>query len=86
MLRRAMGEPRTVESSWIGRRELLTGALALGAVRVSQIQLVQPFLSLLFAVPLLGEHLDLATAGFALAVIATVFVGKRMPIHQGAAA
>jgi len=61
-------------------------ALALGAVRVSQIQLVQPFLSLVFAVPLLGERLDGVTACFALAVIATVFVGKRMPVHQGAAA
>ena len=72
-------------SMWIGFFAWYR-ALALGAVRVSQIQLVQPFLSLLFAVPLLGEHLDLVTAGFALAVIATVFVGKRMPIHQGAAA
>ena len=59
----------------------LAGALALGAVRVSQIQLVQPFLSLLFAVPLLGEHLDAVTLVFAVAVIATVFVGKRMPVH-----
>ena len=72
-------------SMWIG---FFAGyrALALGAVRVSQIQLVQPFLSLLFAVPLLGERLDLITACFALAVIATVFVGKKMPVHQGASA
>jgi drug/metabolite transporter (DMT)-like permease len=51
-------------------------------VRVSQIQLIQPFLSLLFAVPLLGEHLDTVTLVFAVAVIATVFMGKRMPIQQ----
>ncbi|MEY4537256.1 MAG: hypothetical protein RL171_1407, partial [Pseudomonadota bacterium] len=51
-----------------------------GAVRVSQVQLVQPFLSLLFAVPLLGEKIDAMTLGFALAVIATVFVGKKMPV------
>jgi drug/metabolite transporter (DMT)-like permease len=55
-------------------------ALALGAVRVSQIQLIQPFLSLLFAVPLAGERLDATTLVFALAVIATVYVGKKMPI------
>ena len=55
-------------------------------MRVSQIQLIQPFLSLLFAVPLLGERLDTVTVVFALAVIATVFVGKKMPVHQGAAA
>ncbi|WP_462387714.1 DMT family transporter [Acidovorax sp. Q11] len=67
-------------SMWIGFFAWYR-ALALGAVRVSQIQLVQPFLSLLFAVPLLGEHLDAVTLVFAVAVIATVFVGKRMPVH-----
>ena len=68
-------------SMWIGFFAWYR-ALAQGAVRVSQLQLVQPFLSLLFAVPLLGERLDLLTVVFALAVIATVFVGKRMPVHQ----
>jgi drug/metabolite transporter (DMT)-like permease len=53
-----------------------------GTVRVSQVQLVQPFLSMLFAVPLLGERLDAVTVGFGLAVIATVFIGKKMPVHQ----
>ena len=59
-------------------------ALALGAVRVSQIQLIQPFLSLLFAVPLVGERLDLVTLIFAVAVIATVYMGKKMPVHATA--
>lgn len=67
-------------SMWIGFFAWYR-ALALGAVRVSQIQLVQPFLSLLFAVPLLGERLDAITLIFALAVIATVFAGKKMPVH-----
>ena len=49
-------------------------------MRVSQVHLVQPFLSMLFAVPLLGERLDAVTVGFALVVIATVFVGKKMPV------
>ena len=44
-------------------------------------QLVQPFLSMVFAVPMLGETLDAATLAFALAVIATVFIGKRMPVR-----
>jgi drug/metabolite transporter (DMT)-like permease len=44
------------------------------------VQLVQPFLSILFAVPLLGETLDATTLGFAVAVIATVFIGKKMPV------
>jgi drug/metabolite transporter (DMT)-like permease len=53
-------------------------ALALGgALRVSQTQLLQPFFSILAAVPLLGEPLEVMTVGFALAVVATVFVGKR---------
>lgn len=76
----------TLFSMWIGFFAWYR-ALALGAVRVSQIQLIQPFLSLLFAVPLLGEHLDTVTLVFAVAVIATVFMGKRMPIQkQGAPA
>jgi drug/metabolite transporter (DMT)-like permease len=54
-------------------------ALALGgALRVSQVQLLQPFLSMLFAVPLLGETLDAATVAFALAVMLTVFIGQRL--------
>jgi drug/metabolite transporter (DMT)-like permease len=43
---------------------------------------VQPFLSMLFAVPLLGETLDAVTLGFAAAVIATVFIGKNMPVQR----
>jgi hypothetical protein len=41
---------------------------------------VQPFLSMLFAIPLLGEKLDAVTVGFGLAVMATVFMGKKMPV------
>ncbi len=56
-------------------------ALAIGGVmRVSQVQLVQPFLSLLFAVPVLGERLDLSTLIFTAAVVVLVLVGKRMPV------
>ena len=49
-----------------------------GTLRVSQMQLLQPFLSILAAVPLLGEPLELLTLGFALAVVASVFIGKRL--------
>jgi drug/metabolite transporter (DMT)-like permease len=66
-------------SMWIGFFAWYR-ALALGAVRVSQIQLIQPFLSLLFAVPLAGERLDMMTLFFAIAVIATVYVGKKMSV------
>ena len=69
-----------VFSMWLGFFAWYRGLALGGAVRVSQVQLVQPFLSLLFAIPLLGEKIDAMTLGFGLAVIATVFVGKRMPV------
>ena len=69
-----------VFSMWLGFFAWYRGLALGGAVRVSQVQLVQPFLSLLFAVPLLGEKIDTMTLVFALAVIATVFVGKKMPV------
>jgi drug/metabolite transporter (DMT)-like permease len=74
-----------VISMWVGFFAWYRGLALGGAVRVSQVQLVQPFLSLLFAIPLVGERLDLITGLFALAVIATVFVGKKMPVEQGGA-
>jgi len=69
----------TLFSMWIGFFAWYRGLAIGGTVRVSQVQLVQPFLSLLFAVPLLGEPLTPATLLFSLAVVATVFVGKRLP-------
>ena len=75
----------TLFSMWLGFFAWYRGLALGGTVRVSQVQLVQPFLSLLFAVPVLGERLDAVSVGFALAVIATVFVGRSMPAHRGAA-
>jgi drug/metabolite transporter (DMT)-like permease len=66
-------------SMWLGFFAWYRGLALGGTLRVSQVQLVQPFASMLAAVPLLGERLDLLTVGFALAVIATVFVGKQLP-------
>jgi drug/metabolite transporter (DMT)-like permease len=71
----------TLFSMWLGFFAWYRGLALGGTVRVSQVQLLQPFLALLFAVPVLGETLDLTTVLFSLAVIATVFVGKRMPTH-----
>ena len=70
-----------VFSMWLGFFAWYRGLALGGTVRVSQVQLVQPFLSMLFAVPLLGERLDAVTVGFGLAVIATVFIGKKMPVN-----
>ncbi|HRI18544.1 MAG TPA: DMT family transporter, partial [Burkholderiaceae bacterium] len=73
----------TLFSMWLGFFAWYRGLALGGTVRVSQVQLVQPFLALLAAVPLLGERLDATTVGFSLAVIATVFLGRRMPVHPG---
>ena len=69
-----------VFSMWLGFFAWYRGLALGGTVRVSQLQLMQPFLSMLFAVPLLGESLDAVTAGFGLAVIAVVFIGRKMPV------
>ncbi|MEO8278342.1 MAG: DMT family transporter [Ideonella sp.] len=75
----------TVFSMWLGFFAWYRGLALGGTLRVSQVQLVQPFAALLFAVPILGEQLDMATVGSALAVIATVFVGRRMAVGRPAA-
>ena len=74
-----------VFSMWLGFFAWYRGLALGGTVRVSQVQLVQPFMSMLFAVPLLGERLDAVTVGFGLAVIATVFIGRKMPVNAGSA-
>lgn len=69
----------TLFSMWLGFFAWYRGLALGGTVRVSQVQLVQPFLALLFAVPVLGETLDATTVLFSLAVIGVVFVSKKMP-------
>ena len=64
-------------SMWAGFFAWYRGLALGGALRVSQVQLLQPFFSILAAVPLLGEALEPVTLGFALAVVAVVFLGKR---------
>ena len=69
-------------SMWLGFFAWYRGLAIGGTVRVSQVQLIQPFLALLFAVPVLGETLEPATVAFSLAVIATVVLGRRMPVDH----
>jgi drug/metabolite transporter (DMT)-like permease len=71
----------TLFSMWLGFFAWYRGLALGGVLRVSQVQLLQPFLALLFAVPVLGERLEAATVVFALAVMAVVFVGKHMPVR-----
>ncbi len=65
-------------SMWAGFFAWFRGLSMGGPLRVSQLQLLQPFITILAAIPLLGESLDAMTLGFALLVVATVFLGRRM--------
>lgn len=54
-------------------------ALALGdAVRVGQVQLLQPFFAMAFAWPIHGEPVAASSGLFALAVMAMVWLGRRL--------
>ena len=70
----------SVFSMWLGFFAWYRGLALGGVMRVSQVQLLQPFLALLFAVPVLGETLKPATLFFALAVMGVVFIGRRLPV------
>ena len=74
----------TLFSMWLGFFAWYRGLAMGGVLRVSQVQLLQPFLALLFAVPVLGERLDAVTVVFALLVMAVVFVGKHLPVRAAA--
>lgn len=69
-------------SMWLGFFAWYRGLAMGGTVRVSQIQLLQPFLGMLVAIPVLGERLDALTVGFGLAVVATVFISRQMAVHR----
>ena len=71
-------------SMWLGFFAWYQGLALGGTVRVSQIQLVQPILAMLVAIPLLGESLDFVSLGFGLAIIATVAIGRTMKINTPA--
>ena len=67
-------------SMWAGFFAWFRGLALGGALRVSQLQLLQPFISIVAAVPLLGESIDAFTLLFAVAVAATVMAGRRQAI------
>jgi drug/metabolite transporter (DMT)-like permease len=57
--------------------------LALGGIaRVGQVQLLQPFLTLVGAALILGETLDARNFLFAAAVIAIVAIGRRASVKR----
>ena len=57
--------------------------LALGGIaRVSQTQLMQPFVTLLASAFLINETVNLQTIIFAVLVVSIVAIGKKMPVHE----
>ena len=54
-----------------------------GVARVSQVQLLQPFLTIAIAAVLLGEKLEAETILFALAIVAVIFVSRRLRVRAG---
>lgn len=71
-----------VFSQWLGFFAWYRGLALGGTVRVSQVQLLQPFFSMVFAIWLLDERLDASSLLFALGVIGVVFIGRKMPLHK----
>jgi drug/metabolite transporter (DMT)-like permease len=72
----------SVFSMFLGFFFWYRGMVRGGVARVGQVQLVQPFLTLLGAALLLGEPLQGEHMVFALGVIATVGLGRRMQIRR----
>jgi len=72
----------SVFSMFLGFFFWYRGMVRGGVARVGQVQLVQPFLTLLGAALLLGEPLQGEHMVFALGVIATVGFGRRMQIRR----
>lgn len=71
-----------VFSMWIGMMIWFYALNIGGAVRVSQVQILQPFLTILFSIPLLGESFSVSTLLFAAAVIGAAYMGKRFRLRR----
>ncbi|MDC6292915.1 DMT family transporter, partial [Ralstonia pseudosolanacearum] len=69
-------------SMFVGFLFWYSGLAAGGVARVGQIQLLQPFMTLIGGWLLLGEPLDAPTMLFALAVIAVVGLGRRTAVRR----
>lgn len=67
----------TLFSMWLGFFAWYRGLALGGVVRVSQTQLLQPFLGIVFSIPLLGEAWSWKAMAFASAVVVCVFIGRR---------
>lgn len=71
-----------VISQFLGFFAWYHGMAIAGVARVSQLQLLQPFLTIAFSALLLHEQITLPTIAAACIVIACVGIGRRSLIHQ----
>jgi len=63
---------------------VFNAALATGGIaRIGQIMLLQPFVIVVLALPVNQEPIRVETVLFAIAVVATVLIGQRMPVRRG---
>ena len=69
-------------SQWIGFFAWNAGMAIGGIARVSQVQLLQPFITFALAALFNGETITLQILGFAAAVIATVAIGARTRVRR----
>ena len=72
----------SIVSAWSGFFAWYRGLALGGIARVSQLQLLQPFLTLFASALLLSEHITFVALGFALAIVACVAVGRRAAIKS----
>jgi drug/metabolite transporter (DMT)-like permease len=75
----------TVMSQYLGFFAWNAGLALGGIARVSQVQLLQTFVTLLIAAGLNGERVDALTWGVAVAVVALVLLGRRAAIRRSSA-
>lgn len=76
----------TLMSQYIGFFAWNAGLAMGGVARVSQVQLLQTFVTLAAAALLLGEEVTLVTWAVAIAVLALVLAGRRAPVRKAAVA
>ena len=67
-------------SQWIGFFAWYKALDLGGAVRISQIQLLMPFLTFIFSIILLGEALDFLTIFFSVAIIFLIYLSRKMGV------
>ncbi len=65
-------------SMWLGFFYWYKGLALGGVAKVGQVQLLQPFLTIVFASLLLNEPFDSVTVSFSVAVIVTIAIGRRL--------